>query len=191
VSWQAIFLDRDGTLNRERADYVKAWAEFEWLPGARAALAQLAALGAPIIIVTNQAGIGRGMIKPETIDDIHRRLQVEAEAGGGRIDRFLVCPHTPAEQCGCRKPQPGLLLQAAAEYGLDLRRCVMIGDSLTDYLAAERAGCQCVMVRTGRQGNEIDALLADRAQVSIVNDIMTAVAAIAAIEPTADKASVA
>lgn len=181
--YQAVFLDRDGTLNRERSDYVKSWAEYEWLPGALTALARLAARGVPIIVVTNQAGIGRGMLMPETLASIHARLQAEAEAQGGRIDRFLVCPHTPAEQCGCRKPQPGLFMQAAAEYGLDLKRCVLIGDTLTDFRAAEAIGCASIIVRTGRQGAEIDGLLANCRQVQIVDDLTAAVAMILTAEP--------
>lgn len=157
---QAIFLDRDGTLNRERADYVKSWQEYEWLPGALDALAMLAALDAPILVVTNQSAIGRGILDFGVLHTIHARARAEAQAAGGRLDDFLVCPHAPAAGCACRKPRPGLLLQAAARYNLDLRKCVFVGDSLTDMQAAAAAGCLCILVRTGRQGPALAAALA-------------------------------
>jgi len=157
---QAIFLDRDGTLNRERADYVKSWQEYEWLPGALEALAVLAGLGVPILVVTNQSAVGRGILDPGVLHAIHAQAQAEAQAAGGRLDDFLVCPHTPADGCACRKPKPGLLLQAAALYNLDLHRCVFVGDSLTDMQAAQAAGCPWILLRTGRQGPTLDDTLA-------------------------------
>ena len=156
---QAIFLDRDGTLNRERADYVKSWQEYEWLPGALDALAVLATLGVPILVVTNQSAIGRGILDPGVLHAIHAQAQAEAQAAGGRLDDFLICPHAPADSCACRKPKPGLLLDAAMRYNLDLRRCVFVGDSLTDMQAAAAAGSAWLLVRTGRQGPTLDAAL--------------------------------
>ncbi len=156
---QAILLDRDGTLNRERADYVKSWQEYAWLPGALDALAVLAALDVPILVVTNQSAIGRGILDPDVLHAIHAGARAEAQVAGGRLDDFLICPHAPAEGCACRKPKPGLLLQAAARYHLDLRRCVFVGDSLSDMQAAAAAGCPCILVRTGRQGPTLDAAL--------------------------------
>ncbi len=183
---QAIFLDRDGTINRERADYVKSWHEYEWLPGAQEALALLAQQGAPILIVTNQSAVGRGILEMSTLDAIHAQVQVEAAAAGGRIDRFFVCPHTPAQQCGCRKPQPGLLQQAAAQYNLDLARCVMIGDAITDLQAAAAAGCPCILVRTGRQGASLSALVAalpgPLAQTPILDDLGSAARQLLAVD---------
>lgn len=157
---QAVFLDRDGTLNRERADYVKSWQEYEWLPGALNALAVLSTLEVPILVVTNQSAIGRGILHPEALHAIHAQVRAEAQAAGGRLDDFLVCPHAPADGCACRKPKPGLLLEAAVRYNLDLRRCLFIGDSLTDMHAAEAAGCAWLLVRTGRQGPILDGALA-------------------------------
>ncbi len=156
---QAIFLDRDGTLNRERADYVKSWQEYEWLPGALDALAVLATLGVPILVVTNQSAIGRGILDSGVLHAIHAQAQAEAQAAGGRLDDFLICPHAPADSCACRKPKPGLLLDAAMRYNLDLRRCVFVGDSLTDMQAAAAAGSAWLLVRTGRQGPTLDAAL--------------------------------
>ena len=156
---QAIFLDRDGTLNRERADYVKSWQEYEWLPGALDALAVLATLEVPILVVTNQSAIGRGILDPGVLHAIHAKAQAEALAAGGRLDDFLICPHAPTDGCACRKPKPGLLLDAAVRYNLDLRRCLFVGDSITDMQAAEAAGCAWQLVRTGRQGPTLDGAL--------------------------------
>ncbi|MFN8469205.1 MAG: HAD family hydrolase [Caldilineaceae bacterium] len=156
----AVFLDRDGTLNRERADYVKSWQEFEWLPGALDALAVLATLDVPVLVVTNQSALGRGILDPSALHAIHAQARAEALAAGGRVDDFLICPHAPADGCACRKPKPGLLLQAAARYNLDLQCCVFVGDSLTDMQAAEAAGCGWLLVRTGRQGTSLDSALA-------------------------------
>lgn len=186
-AWQAVLLDRDGTVNRERADYVKSWAEFEWLPGALDALASLATLHIPIIIVSNQSPIGRGILEADTVAAIHERMCSTVAAAGGRIDAFFVCPHRPDEHCACRKPKPGLLLQAAQRFHLDLGRCIFVGDAVTDWQAAQAAGCACVLVRTGRQGNQLAELLAalpathgNPAHVPIVADLAAAVACITA-----------
>jgi D-glycero-D-manno-heptose 1,7-bisphosphate phosphatase len=156
---QAVLLDRDGTLNRERADYVKSWQEFEWLPGAVDALALLATLAVPVLVITNQSSVGRGILDLSALHSIHAQARAEALAAGGRLDDFLICPHAPSDGCTCRKPKPGLLLQAAVRYSLDLQDCVFVGDSLTDMQAAEAAGCAWLLVRTGRQGTVLDAAL--------------------------------
>lgn len=158
---QAIFLDRDGVINEERADYVKSWDEFVLLPNVLYPLRRLAQLHVPIFIVTNQSAIGRGIVPASTVDAIHRRLQHLVVVQNGRIDEFLVCPHHPNAQCACRKPAPGLLCAAAEAYGLSLAKCVFIGDSTVDYLAAEAASVPCVLVRSGRQGSALEQLLAD------------------------------
>lgn len=152
---RGILLDRDGVLNRERADYVKCWAEFEWLPGVLPALKQLAACELPIIVITNQSVIGRGITPQATIEAIHQRAKGEIEVAGGRIDDFFLCPHHPADRCDCRKPKPGLLHQAAAKYQLALADSCFIGDAITDYQAAQAAGCQSILVESGRQGSTL------------------------------------
>lgn len=172
---QAILLDRDGVINRERADYVKCWEEVEILPGALAALGRLAALPIPICVITNQSAIGRGVITRQTVDEIHRRLTQLITAHSGRIDAFFVCPHRPDEACICRKPKPGLLLQAAHRFSLDLSQCIMVGDSLTDHLAAAAVHCPSLLVQTGRQGSELPSLIHDAAHVPILADLGAAV----------------
>lgn len=170
---QAVLLDRDGVINRERADYVKSWAEFELLPGALDALHCLAMRNVPVLVITNQSCVGRGIVAPNTLDEIHFRLRELVLHAGGRLDAFYVCPHTPETHCYCRKPMPGLLLRAARDFGLNLERCVFVGDSLTDYLVARAVGCAPLLVRSGRQGPELCDLVGP--DVPVVADLAAAV----------------
>jgi D-glycero-D-manno-heptose 1,7-bisphosphate phosphatase len=147
---RAIFLDRDGVICKNRSDHVKSWQEFEFLPGAKQSIAQLSRLPFPIIVVTNQAVIGRGMVSADVIEGIHHRMLNEITAYGGRIDYILTCPHRPEDKCECRKPAPGMLLEAARKFDIDLPESYLVGDAATDILAAQRARSQAIMVLTGR-----------------------------------------
>lgn len=178
---EAVFLDRDGVINRERADYVKCREEFEFLPGVLPALARLADLPQPIIVVTNQSAIGRKLMGRSALDDIHLYMHQCVMASGGRIDAFYVCPHHPDEDCLCRKPKPGLLLQAARDFRLNLANCVFIGDSVTDAGAAHAAGCPCCLVATGRQGLQLAELVSRRYDVAISSDLASAVTSLLAM----------
>jgi D-glycero-D-manno-heptose 1,7-bisphosphate phosphatase len=147
----AIFLDRDGVIIENRPDYVRSWAEVEIFPQALATLVRLARTPYKVVIVTNQAGIGKGLIPPAVSEDINRRLQVVIEQAGGRIDGIYVCPHRPDDRCDCRKPLPGLIHQAAAAFDLDLPASILIGDALSDLQAGRAAGVgRLALVRTGR-----------------------------------------
>jgi D-glycero-D-manno-heptose 1,7-bisphosphate phosphatase len=147
--YPAIFLDRDGVINYERSNYVKSLAEFEFLPGSLQALKILSSLARPIIIITNQAGIGRGVIQESTLVAIHTSMMEEITKAGGCIDAIYFCPHRPDDHCACRKPMPGLLLRAAEEMKIDLSNSYMVGDSEKDLLAAAAAGCHPIFVQTG------------------------------------------
>lgn len=148
---RGIFLDRDGVLNENRADYVRDWSQVRVIPEAIHALAFPALSQYKIVIVTNQSAVGRGLLSLETATDINRRLVDRIYAEGGRVDAVYMCPHSPADECPCRKPKPGLLLQAAAELSLDLRCSWMIGDAWSDVQAGQRAGVrQSILVKTGR-----------------------------------------
>ncbi len=154
----AIFLDRDGVIIENRADYVKSLAEAKFIPGALEALARLPALGRPVVMVTNQAAIGRRIITRETVNTVNEYILAQVAAAGGRVDAVYLCPHRPDEGCPCRKPAPGLLLQAAADLGLDLSRSVMVGDAASDVQAAVAAGVQPIFVLSGlveRQAQEL------------------------------------
>ncbi|MCD6520925.1 MAG: HAD-IIIA family hydrolase [Anaerolineae bacterium] len=146
----AIFLDRDGVINANRVDHVKSWQELEVLPGALEALRMLARTFLPIIVVTNQAGVNRQAMTFEMAESINRRLLALVRAHGGRIDAVVWCPHRPEEECGCRKPKPGMLTYAAETLHLDLARSFLVGDSADDVAAGLAAGCQVALVLTGR-----------------------------------------
>jgi D-glycero-D-manno-heptose 1,7-bisphosphate phosphatase len=139
----AVFLDRDGVLNKKppRAQYVRNCSEFEWIPGALEALKLLKGAGYRVLVVSNQAGIGRGAMTETDLLQIHDRMKAEAQEAGGRIDEIFYCPHDWNNGCECRKPSPGLLFQAQRELNLDLTRTLFVGDDERDAEAAERAGC--------------------------------------------------
>jgi D-glycero-D-manno-heptose 1,7-bisphosphate phosphatase len=146
----AVLLDRDGVINRDRSDYVKSWDEFEFLPGSLEALRMLAEQGTRVIVVTNQSVVGRGIIPQDELDRIHARMTREIEAHGGCIDAIFCCPHAPDDGCHCRKPRPGLLLEAMDRFQLDPNLCYVVGDSLNDLMAAHAVGIRCIIVLTGR-----------------------------------------
>jgi D-glycero-D-manno-heptose 1,7-bisphosphate phosphatase len=144
-----IFLDRDGVINENRSDYVKSWQEFRFLPGSREAIAKLTQAGHRMIVCSNQAGVARGHISVETVEDIHRRMVAAIAEVGGTIEKVYYCPHGKEENCACRKPRPGMLLHARDELGVDLSDAVFIGDSITDVRAGLAAGVRSMLVLTG------------------------------------------
>lgn len=145
-----IILGRDGVLNRYREDHVKEPQEWEPLPGALEAVARLNHAGWHAVVATNQAGIGRGLIDMASLNAVHQAMIRQLGAVGGRLDAVFFCPHTPEEQCDCRKPLPGMMHQIAQRYGADLAEVPMVCDTLRDLKAAEAAGCRPHLVRTGR-----------------------------------------
>ena len=146
----AIFLDRDGVINENRADHVTSWDDFVPVRGALAGLRVLAELGLPVFVVTNQAIVGRGQLAAAALDALHARMCALVACHGGRITQVYTCPHRAEEQCACRKPAPGLFHQAAREHDLDLAGSYYAGDALTDVAAGQAAGCTTVLVRSGR-----------------------------------------
>lgn len=147
----ALFLDRDGVIIENRADYVRAWQDVSFLPGSLDALAKISQSPYKIVIVTNQSAIGRGLITLEQFQAVHQRILQTVEQADGRVDATYFCPHAPHENCTCRKPQPGLFFQAAAGLDIDLPRSIMIGDALSDLQAAQGAGInRTMLVLTGR-----------------------------------------
>jgi D-glycero-D-manno-heptose 1,7-bisphosphate phosphatase len=176
---KGILLDRDGTVNVERADYVRSVEQFVLLPGVIKAFAELAVFGLPVVVVTNQSAIARGLISERDLESIHEHLSSVARKTGLELRGILVCPHHPEAGCPCRKPRPGLLLCAAAQLGIRPEECLMIGDSINDFLAARAAGAAVIMVRSGRQGGQLDALFGDPLSTSdpppIVQGLLDAV----------------
>ncbi|MCC7358280.1 MAG: HAD-IIIA family hydrolase [Anaerolineales bacterium] len=172
----ALFVDRDGVLNVNRADYVKSVAEVEFLPGALAAVARATRAGWPVVVITNQSIIGRGLVTAAVVADINAHIQRAVEAAGGRLAGIYVCPHAPAQLCDCRKPLPGLLRRAAAALQLDLARSLMVGDAVSDAQAGLAAGARAMLVRTGRGADQAPRLAAaGLAHVPVVADLAAAV----------------
>ena len=146
----AIFIDRDGVINCRRAGgYVLNWAQFEFVEGIRAALKQIASLGLPMIVISNQAAVGKGLLDEKGLRDITSRMRQELLAGGAPIAAAYYCTHRTDEHCACRKPKPELLFRAAQDFDIDLGRSVFIGDSETDIRAAQAAGCAPVLFGSG------------------------------------------
>ena len=147
-----VILGRDGVLNLYRDDHVKEAVEWQPVPGALEAVARLNHAGWHAVVATNQSGIGRGLVDMASLNAVHRHMMQLLAEKGGRIDAVFFCPHAPEEQCDCRKPLPGLLLQIGERYGLDglLSRVPMVGDTARDLQAAQAAGCEPHLVRTGR-----------------------------------------
>ncbi len=145
-----VILDRDGTINRASPEFVKSPEEWHALPGCLEAISRLNHAGFHVVMATNQSGLGRGLFDMGALNAVHGHMLKSLAAVGGRIDAIFYCPHAPDEACTCRKPAPGLLLQIAELYGVDLKGVPYVGDSLRDMQAAQAAGCDPHLVLTGR-----------------------------------------
>ena len=147
----AIFLDRDGVIIENRDAYVRSWDDVSIYPQALQALAAFRNAPFYFVIVTNQSAVGRGIISQQEAEAINTQLVKEITLAGGRIDAVFMCPHAPAAGCQCRKPEPGLFHLAAQKLSVDINNSIMVGDALTDLVAAQNAKIkQRVLVRTGR-----------------------------------------
>lgn len=150
----AIFLDRDGVINRHRHDYVRHPSEFEFEFGAMEGMRALAATNLPIFIVTNQSMIGRGVATKKQLAAVHAKMLSAFRRHKVKIADVLVCPHSPQDGCGCRKPKIGMLLSAQEKHGLDLSKSFVAGDSTSDVLMGKTAGCATILVKTGHAGKD-------------------------------------
>lgn len=147
---KAVFLDRDGVINKDSPAYIKSWSEFNFLPRSLAAIEQLTQNQFKIFVITNQSAVGRRMITLKTLNHIHTSMANEVVSSGGRIDDIFFCPHLPEDHCICRKPKPGLIHSAQTQHQIDLKRAYMVGDSAKDIECARRAGCgHALLVKTG------------------------------------------
>ena len=145
-----VILDRDGVINHDSDDYIKSPDEWQPLPGSLEAIARLCRADYTVVVATNQAGVGRGFFSLEMLTRIHRKMASSIRDKGGRLDSIFFCPHSPADQCGCRKPKPGMLLEISDRLSIGLSGVPVVGDSLRDLEAAAAAGAMPVMVKTGR-----------------------------------------
>lgn len=152
---KAVFIDRDGTINVEK-EYLHRPEEFEFIPGAPEAIRVLGEAGFLVVVVTNQSGVARGYYGEDDVRRLHRHMDELLARAGARVDAYYYCPHHPDSgageyrmECGCRKPLPGMLLQAASELGIDLSESWMIGDKSVDVESGIAAGCSTALVLTG------------------------------------------
>jgi len=155
MKYPAVFLDRDGTIIEE-VDYLDSLDKVELLPGIPEALFALRAGGFKLFVVTNQSGVARGLFDETFVHETHEFLSRKLKEFGCPVDGFYFCPHHPTEgrgryriQCSCRKPKPGMILQAIKEHNLDLSQCWMVGDKKSDIMAGKNAGIKTVLVLTG------------------------------------------
>jgi D-glycero-D-manno-heptose 1,7-bisphosphate phosphatase len=147
---KVVFLDRDGVINEDSPDYIKSWDEFTFIPRSLEAIRELTSHGFAVFVITNQSIIGRHMVTLEELLRIHERMKESITAADGSIQDIFFCPHTPDDDCDCRKPKPGLIHQARKKYQLDVRHATMVGDNAKDILCAKDAGCRyAILVKTG------------------------------------------
>jgi D-glycero-D-manno-heptose 1,7-bisphosphate phosphatase len=176
---QAIFLDRDGTINEE-VGYLCSFAQLVLIPQALPAIKLINASGMKSIVVTNQSGVARGYFTATFVDEVHRQIQEMLLPYQAHLDAFYFCPHHPEglgsyrQECGCRKPEPGMLLAAARELGINLEQSYLIGDTGKDMQAAVNAGVKAVLVRTG-YGREAETECSEIVPHHVADDILEAV----------------
>lgn len=179
IKSRAVFLDRDGTINVEK-EYLHRPEDLELINGAAQAIARLNRAGFLVIVVTNQSGVARGYFTVADVNRLHQVMQEQLADDGAHIDAFYLCPHHPDKgldqyriACECRKGHPGMLLQAAAEWNIDLSGSFMVGDKQSDLLAGIAAGCHPCLVTTGY--GEEHRTFAKAHNIAVCNDLGQAV----------------
>lgn len=145
-----IILDRDGVINFDSDGFIKSPDEWKPIPGSLEAVARLNQNGYRVVVASNQSGVGRGLFEMAALNAIHAKMHKALAQFGGRIDAVFYCPHAADSQCICRKPRVGLFLQIAERFHVDLAGVPAVGDSLRDLEAAAAAGCQPMLVETGK-----------------------------------------
>src|ERR1700756_700212 len=145
---RAVFLDRDGVINRAPAegDYILRWDDFHFLPGVAEAISSLQGAGWTVIVVSNQRCVAKGLLTIAELEAIHQKMKEELAKAGARLDGIYYCPHEKEPPCDCRKPSPGMFLRAARAHQIDLSVSWMVGDSENDIEAGRRAGCRTVRI---------------------------------------------
>jgi D-glycero-D-manno-heptose 1,7-bisphosphate phosphatase len=145
-----VILDRDGVINQDSDDYIKTLDEWIPIPGSIEAIADLSRAGHSVVVATNQSGLGRGLFDLAALEAMHAALTDRVMDAGGQLQGIFYCPHTPDDNCSCRKPKPGLLDAIASELELSLADAYIVGDSLRDLQAGKARNCRLVLVRTGK-----------------------------------------
>lgn len=163
TAW-TLFLDRDGVINRRLpGDYVRFWDEFQFEPGALEAIAELGKRFGYLVVVTNQAGVEKGIMTAEAVEEVHRLMQEAIRQAGGRLDAIYYCPQRPSTPNNCRKPSPAMALQAQRDLpGIHFSRSVMVGDSVSDMEFGFELGMKTALIPDKPEEREGYALLAPR-----------------------------
>ena len=151
-----IILDRDGVINKDSDNFIKTVDEFIPLPGSLEAIARLNKAGYSIAIATNQSGVARGYYDEAELRAMHNKLSNLLDEHGGHIDHIAYCPHGPDDQCDCRKPKAGMLLQIQQHFNTELKDVIVVGDSLRDLQSAQAVGARPVLVKTGKGQRTLD-----------------------------------
>lgn len=155
---KTVFLDRDGVINENLDnDYVRRWDEFRFIPKSIEAIKILTDAGWDIMVISNQAGVGKGLMSLQALEEINARMIGEIESCGGKIKAVYYCPHKSDAGCECRKPKPGMLLRAAREHGIELPKAYLIGDKITDIQAGAQVGCVTILVKTGKGEENLES----------------------------------
>lgn len=167
-----VILDRDGVINHDSDNYIKN--PDEWIPFASSltAIAKLNQAGHVVVIATNQSGVGRGLYNEEMLRRIHEKLKAELAKVGGHVDAIYYCPHTPTDNCACRKPKPGLLRQIEKDFSLDLTEAFVVGDSLRDIQSAQNVGAKPVLVMTGNGRETLEKFKKELGDVLVFENLM-------------------
>jgi D-glycero-D-manno-heptose 1,7-bisphosphate phosphatase len=145
-----VILDRDGVINQDSDQFIKNTTEWKPIPGSLEAIAKLNHAGYHVVVVSNQSGIGRGLLDMGALNAINDRMYRALAQVGGRIDALFYCPHAAGDNCDCRKPKPGMFIDIAQRFNVDLAGVPSIGDSLRDLQAAAAAGARPILVLTGK-----------------------------------------
>lgn len=169
-----VILDRDGVINRDSKEFVKNADEWIPIPGSIEAIAALSRAGFKVAVASNQSGLARGLFDEVALQSMHDKLTGLVAAAGGQVDRIAICPHGPDEDCACRKPRPGLILDLLQHFNVDAAETPFIGDSLRDLQAAAAAGVRPILVRTGNGDKAAAGLSGDLAAVAIFDDLQAA-----------------
>ncbi len=175
-----VVLDRDGVINRESSDFVKSAAEWQALDGSIKAIAALTKGGFRVAVASNQSGLARGLFDYGALYAMHEKMRNLVAAAGGRIDHIAICPHGPDDDCDCRKPRPGLLLQVGEQFGVDMTDVPFIGDSVRDLEAAVAAGSRPILVRSGNGRSAEKDLPPALRSVEVYDDLPAAAAVLLA-----------
>ena len=178
-----VILDRDGVINFDSEDYIKSPDEWRPIPGSLEAIARLCRANFRVVLATNQSGIGRGLLDVDMLNQIHQKMITQVQEKGGKIDAIFFCPHAPKDHCSCRKPEPGLLLEASKRLRVPLTGIPFVGDSQTDVEAAQAVGAQPILVKTGNGHATYEAWLAGKQEhtfghVSVYTDLAACVVAL-------------